>query len=178
MKILGNQKKIPSRENKSILDKLNKMFSSNVKSKTKSKIVFKLDNLEIENLDSYEIVSTYDGGDWPSSICKDKDGKKYYLISEPPVDKIGKAVYVRIMKFLYVSLPSNLENEQSTKLFLKKKIIEISRKLKIDQHAIPIIDSLLYYIMRDSVGYGIIDALMQDPNLEDIVRKASTNQLA
>ena len=172
MKILGNQKKIPSRENKSILDKLNKMFSSNVKSKTKSKIVFKLDNLEIENLDSYEIVSTYDGGDWTSYICKDKDGKKYYLISEPPVDKIGKAVYVRIMKFLYVSLPSNLENEQSTKLFLKKKIIEISRKLKIDQHAIPIIDSLLYYIMRDSVGYGIIDALMQDPNLEDIVEES------
>ena len=55
---------------------------------------------------------------------------------------------------------------------MKKKIIEISRKLKIDQYTIPIIDTLLYYMIRDSLGYGIIDVLMQDPYLEDIVEES------
>ena len=93
---------------------------------------------------------------WSTYICKDKNGKKYYLISEPPIDEIGKAIYVKIMKFLYVSLPSDFKDKQSTRLFMKKKIIEISRKLKIDQYTIPIIDTLLYYMIRDSLGYGII----------------------
>ncbi len=169
---LSNNKKFQIQGNNSILDKLNKMFSSDVKSKTKSKIVFKLENLEIKNFDSYEIINSYDGGMWSTYICKDKNGKKYYLISEPPIDEIGKAIYVKIMKFLYVSLPSDFKDKQSTRLFMKKKIIEISRKLKIDQYTIPIIDTLLYYMIRDSLGYGIIDVLMQDPYLEDIVEES------
>ncbi|MFB5612260.1 MAG: type II/IV secretion system ATPase subunit, partial [Nitrosarchaeum sp.] len=156
----------------SFTEQLNNIFSSGEKSKTESKIIFRLENLEINNLDSYDIFSSYDVGECKVHICKDNTGKTFYLISEPPIDKIGKAIYTKIMRFLYVALPSDVDNIPSMRIFLKKKIIDISRKLKMDQQTIPILDNLLYYIMRDSFGYGLLDVLMNDQNLEDILEES------
>ncbi|MFB5622777.1 MAG: hypothetical protein ACE5RH_02170 [Nitrosarchaeum sp.] len=73
----------------SFTEQLNNIFSSGEKSKTESKIIFRLENLEINNLDSYDIFSSYDVGECKVHICKDNTGKTFYLISEPPFDKIG-----------------------------------------------------------------------------------------
>lgn len=172
MKFLNDAKKSQTKGSVSFTEKLNKMFSSGEKSKTKSKIIFQLESLEITNLESYEIFSSYDVGECKVHICKNSNGKTFYLISEPNIDKIGKAMYAKIMRFLYVTLPSDVDTISSMRIFLKKKIIDISRKLKIDQHTIPILDTLLYYIMRDSFGYGLIDVLINDPNLEDILEES------
>src|SRR3989338_7006453 len=106
-------------------------FLNNAKksqSKTKSKIIFQLENLEITHLESYDIFSSYDVGECNVYICKNSTGKTFYLISEPSIDKIGKAMYAKIMRFLYVALPSDVDAISSMKIFLKKKIIDISRK--------------------------------------------------
>lgn len=156
----------------SFFNKLSEVFASSLDIKHKSSINFQLQNLVIENLDSYKILSSYNVGDCKVYITQDKSGKVFYLISEPPINEVGKAIFSKIMHFLYVSLPPDLKNDRSTRIFLKKQIIEISRKLKIDKYTIPMLDSLLYYTMRDAFGYGLIDIPMKDHDLEDIVEES------
>jgi flagellar protein FlaI len=38
-------------------------------------------------------------------------------------------------------------------------------KIKVPPESL---DKYLYYIKRDTIGYGRIDALLKDPNIEDI----------
>lgn len=159
----------------SLLDKISGFLSPLEESKSKSKIVFQLVNLSVKNLNDYEIFSSYDVGSSKVYICKNKDGKMDYLITEPPIDQVGKAIYAKIMRFLYISLPSQIESEQSMRIYLKQRIIEIGKKMKLEKQVIPIIDTLLYYVIRDAFGYGIIDVLMKDDNLEDIVEESFNN---
>lgn len=155
----------------SFLRKLGTQLSAK-DAKKKSTLSFELHNLEIANLDSYKILDSYSVGESSVYITQDENGKVFYLISEPPIDKVGKAIFARIMHFLYVSLTSDHKDDRPTRLFLKKQIIEISRKLRLEKYTIPVIDSLLYYAVRDSFGYGIIDVLMKDPYIEDIVQES------
>ncbi len=156
--------------NDSIFQKISSFFSPS--NETKSKFVFQLVNLSINNISDYEIFANYDVGPCKIYIGKDKKGKMHYLIDEPPIDDVGKAIYTKIMKFLYISLPSEIGNDLSVRIYLKKKIIEIAKKMKLEKHIIPILDTLLYYVMRDAFGYGIIDVLMKDDNLEDILEES------
>ncbi len=166
----------PIRDNanrSSFINKLKKSFSSKPKNK-KSKLVFELKNLIIDDLNSYEILHSYQVGDCKVCIAKSKEGKVHYLIAEPPIDNIGKAIYTKLMHFLYVSLSSEFREKTTTKNLIKTKIFELSKEIGIYKHTAKIIDSLLYYIIRDSFGYGIIDVPMNDPNLEDIVEENFT----
>ncbi len=156
----------------SFFDKLSSGFSSKFDIKYKSNLSFELESLSAANLDQYQILSKYDIGEAKVYITKDNTGKAFYLIDEPPIDKIGKAIFVKIMHFLYISMSSDLKNDQSTRIQLKRNILHISRKLGLEKYTVPILDVLLYYVIRDSFGYGIIDVPMKDPELEDIVEES------
>ncbi len=60
-----------------------------------------------------------------------------------------------------------IESKQKAEDYLKQKINELVKKyhIKIAKEAV---DKLSYYIVRDFVGFGKIDALMKDPMIEDI----------
>lgn len=154
-------------------NKLKKLFSSKPKNK-KSRLLFELRNLTVDDLDSYEILDQYDVGDSKVFITKNVEGKVFYLISEPPIDNVGKAVYAKLMRYLYISLSSDLKEKADAKEIIKQKIFELSKGIGIYRHTAKIIDSLLYYVMRDSFGYGIINVPMTDPYLEDILEENFT----
>jgi len=164
---------ISDSDKNSFLSKLKKSFESKPKNK-KSKLVFELKNLAIENIASYEILYSYDVGPCKVYIAKSNEGKVNYLIDEPPIDNVGKAIYTKLMHILYISLSSDFKDQKDAKEQIRAKIFEISKQLGIYKHTARIIDSLLYYIVRDSFGYGIIDVPMNDPNLEDIVEENFT----
>lgn len=157
----------------SFVNKIKKSFSTKPKNK-KSKLVFELKNLKIEDLGSYQILYNYSVGVCQVYIAKSAEGKVFYLIAEPEIDNIGKAIYTKLMHFLYISLSSEFKEKKDTHELIKTKIFEISKDLGIYNHTKKIINSLLYYIVRDSFGYGIIDVPMNDPNLEDIVQENFT----
>lgn len=154
-------------------NKLKKIFASKPKNK-KSRLLFELRNLTVDDLDSYEILDQYDVGDSKVFITKNVEGKVFYLISEPPIDNVGKAVYAKLMRYLYISLSSDLKEKSDAKEIIKQKIFELSKGIGIYRHTAKIIDSLLYYVMRDSFGYGIINVPMTDPYLEDILEENFT----
>jgi flagellar protein FlaI len=165
-----NTKSVFDEKPNSLLNRIKKSFSAKPTTK-KSKLIFELKNLTVENLESFEILHNYDVGQCKVYIAKSKEGKAFYLIDEPPIDMIGKAIYAKLMHFLYISLSSEFKDKKDAQDLIKKRIFELAKELGIYKHTAKIIDSLLYYVIRDSFGYGIIDVPMNDPNLEDIVEE-------
>ena len=94
---------------------------------------------------------------------------KYYKLLEPPLSKEEAEMLKFIYDTLLHSLNISLDELEKTEVgdFLRKEIDKI-----IEDYDIKISEQskkkILYYIERDTVGYGKIDALMRDPNIEDI----------
>ena len=71
-----------------------------------------------------------------------------------------------LMEELDVSL-KDLETKEKATDYLKRKVVEVIRnyKLRVPSEAV---EKLMYYIVRDYIGYGKIDPLMRDHMIEDI----------
>jgi flagellar protein FlaI len=106
-----------------------------------------------------------------AAIIKDpKTQKIMYKIIEPTLQKDEKERLEEIKTFLIDELNVSLkeiETKEKAENYLKEKTKETIRKyrIKVPPEAI---DKLVYYIIRDFIGYGKIDALMKDQLIEDI----------
>ena len=94
---------------------------------------------------------------------------KYELI-EPTLLKEEEKQLEEIKGILVEEIDVNLKEigtREKAEEYLKTKILEIIKdyRLKIDEEAV---DKLMYFIIRDFLGYGKIDPLMNDPLIEDI----------
>ncbi len=93
-----------------------------------------------------------------------------YEIIEPTLQKNEKKYLHEIKNFLMDELDVNLkeiENKEKAENYLRQKTKKLIKKYRL-QIPSEAIDKLTYYIVRDFVGYGKIDALMRDPLIEDI----------
>jgi len=106
-----------------------------------------------------------------AAIVKDpKTQKIMYEIIEPTLQKDEKERLKEIKTLLIDELNVSLkeiETKEKAENYLKEKTKETIRKyrIKVSPEAI---DKLIYYIIRDFLGYGKIDALMKDHLIEDI----------
>lgn len=106
-----------------------------------------------------------------AAIAKDpKTQKIMYEIIEPTLQKDEEERLKEIKTFLIDELNVSLkeiETKEKAENYLKEKTKETIRKyrIKVPPEAI---DKLIYYIIRDFLGYGKIDALMKDNLIEDI----------
>jgi flagellar protein FlaI len=106
-----------------------------------------------------------------AGIAKEKETQKIrYEIIEPSLKKEAGEHLREIKDLLMDELNVNLkeiESKEKAETYLKDKIKEIIKKyrLKIPAEAV---DKLSYYVIRDFIGYGKIDALMKDHMIEDI----------
>jgi len=94
---------------------------------------------------------------------------KYELI-EPTLLKEEEEQLKEIKDILVEEIDVNLKEigtRSKAEDYLKTKIREIIKdyRLKIAEEAV---DKLMYYIIRDFLGYGKIDPFMNDPRIEDI----------
>jgi flagellar protein FlaI len=94
---------------------------------------------------------------------------KYELI-EPTLIKEEELQLKEIKEILVEEIDVNLKEigtREKAENYLKTKIHEIIKdyRLKIAEEAI---DKLMYYIIRDFLGFGKIDPFMNDPRIEDI----------
>ena len=71
-----------------------------------------------------------------------------------------------LMEELDVSV-KDLETKENATEYLKRKVAQVIKnyKLKVPAEAV---EKLMYYIVRDYIGYGKIDSLMRDHMIEDI----------
>jgi len=106
-----------------------------------------------------------------AAIVKDpKTQKIMYEIIEPTLQKDEEERLKEIKTFLIDELNVSLkeiETKEKAENYLKEKTKETIKKyrIKVPPEAI---DKLIYYIIRDFLGYGKIDALMKDHLIEDV----------
>jgi flagellar protein FlaI len=93
-----------------------------------------------------------------------------YTIEEPVLSDDLKEVISKTMKLLEEKLdidPAKLKAKKEVYFYVDEKINEIwdYQNIKLSDE-----DELKakYYILRDTIGYGPIEPLMRDPNIEDI----------
>ncbi len=102
-------------------------------------------------------------------IVKTKEGKYEYRVIEPPLTSEDIAILSKIKKLLIESSHVDIRSllAEKPEVILEQEVKRIIKKYKI---SVPpdAYDKLMYYIKRDTLGFGKIDVLMKDVNIEDI----------
>lgn len=106
-----------------------------------------------------------------AAVIRDPDTQKIrYEIIEPtllPEEEKQLKELKSLLREEIDTTPKDLETHEKAKEFLKNKVKEIIKNyhIKIAEEAV---DKLLYYLVRDFLGFGKIDPLMKDHLIEDI----------
>ncbi len=87
------------------------------------------------------------------------------MITAEEADKIGKTLQI-LQDRLDVNL-NTLKNREGIYHYLDQKVNEIWKVMHFNPTDIQSI-KMKYFIFRNTIGFDKIDALMQDPNIEDI----------
>ena len=91
-----------------------------------------------------------------------------YQVIEPPLTKKEEEVRSEIMDIFIQALTADIEEiDANPELYLRAAMDQIikSYRMKISKKSR---SKIFYYIRRDLIGYGRMDVLMNDANVEDI----------
>jgi len=109
-------------------------------------------------------------------ILEDRRSKaKLYYVNEVPLSSVERGVYERLLKILEWELKPHgggvLDYEKEKEFFVEqaRRVVRVySAKLGADVRPGISWKKILYYILRDTVGYGPLEPLMRDQFIEDI----------
>jgi archaeal flagellar protein FlaI len=105
-----------------------------------------------------------------AAIVEDEKNEVKYSLVEPTLTDLDKQWVREIKNILWDELSLNskgFKDRKESEEFLKLKILETSVKYKIDVDA-NTLGKYQYYITRDFLGFGKIDGIMIDENIEDV----------
>jgi flagellar protein FlaI len=99
-----------------------------------------------------------------------KTGEHKYILDELQLDPMERAIYHRILEILLAEIESPKEEITDPRKFFAEEAKKIIDKYRISLGWLPDVSwyKILYHAERDLVGFGKIDPLMRDPNIEDI----------
>src|SRR4030042_842841 len=99
-----------------------------------------------------------------------KTGEYKYILDELQLDPLERSVYNRILDILLAEIESPKEEIADPRKFFAEEAKNIVDKYRISLGWLPDVSwyKILYHAARDLVGFGQIDPLMRDPNIEDI----------
>jgi len=105
-----------------------------------------------------------------SAITRDRrTGRLLYRVIEPPLTQQEEKVVAEVKRLLLESQRPALEElrRRGAEEVLRERVEGIVRrfKLPVPEDAM---DKIFYYVRRDMLGYGRLDALIRDPRVEDI----------
>lgn len=106
-----------------------------------------------------------------AAIIKDPETQKiHYEIIEPTLQKEEEKKLRELKAFLIEEVDVNLkeiETKEKAENYLREKTKQIIKKYRVKIPSAAV-DKLIYYVIRDFLGYGRIDPLMKDHLIEDI----------
>ena len=99
-----------------------------------------------------------------------KTGEHKYVLDELQLDPMERGIYNRVLEMLLAEIESPKEEIKDPRKFFANEAKKIVDKYRISMGWLPDVSwyKILYYAERDLVGFGTIDPLMRDPNIEDI----------
>ena len=93
----------------------------------------------------------------------------YYFVDELELTQAELELYNNILSVLRTELAAPRDDVDPKKYFAEQaKLISERYKLTQGKNVMVSWAKILYYAERDLVGFGMLDALMRDPNIEDI----------
>ncbi len=103
-------------------------------------------------------------------IQNPKTGEFKYILDELQLDPLEKGVYDRILEILLAEMECPKDAIADPRKFFAEEAKKIVDKYRISLGWLPDVSwyKILYHAERDLVGFGKIDPLMRDPNIEDI----------
>jgi archaeal flagellar protein FlaI len=103
------------------------------------------------------------------SVARDDIGSPVYIIEEPLMSKEEIVIYSRLMDTLQYELNAPYEGIDPRKYF-DEQAKRIISKHAMSMGITPNVtwNKIYYYITRDMVGFGPLEAIMMDPNIEDV----------
>jgi len=154
---------IPS-ENKKITEKDKLRFFIELYGKNENINQFRYPLTKM-NILGREYIFAYADISWDNEY-----GELIYHLIEPSIGENDRKIINSIIDDLARTseLPLGMEkNEEYMRNYIIRQSLNIIKEkgYQIDPNKLPYI---LYYIIRDTIGYGIIDPLMRDPLIEDI----------
>jgi flagellar protein FlaI len=105
-----------------------------------------------------------------AAIVEDEKNAVKYSLLEPTLTDLDKQVLTELKSILWDELSisnKSFKNAVESEEFLKYKILEtaIKYRIKVDVNTL---GKYQYYITRDFLGFGKIDGIMKDENIEDV----------
>jgi flagellar protein FlaI len=104
-----------------------------------------------------------------ANILQDQDtGSVSYQVDEIKLNQSEQIIYNQLYRLIEENLdsPENIEKDFGFMSFVNK-ILKENEKIFQDQ-PLASIEKVKYYLERDIDGFGTIDPIMNDPNIEDI----------
>ncbi len=105
-----------------------------------------------------------------AAIVEDERNEVKYSLLEPTLTKLDEQILSELKSILWDELSVNtkgFKNGEDAEDFLKYKILETAIKYRINVDA-NTLGKYQYYISRDFLGFGKIDGIMRDENIEDV----------
>ncbi len=101
-------------------------------------------------------------------IQNPETGNLSYQVDETKLNQSEQIIYNQLYRLIEENLdsPENIEKDFGFLSFVNK-ILKENEKL-FQEHPLASIEKVKYYLERDIDGFGIIDPIMQDPNIEDV----------
>jgi flagellar protein FlaI len=128
---------------------------------------------EFELTNKAKTIETYWLTEPFSSVRIVKDpikGNITYIVEEPQLDSDETLALDRLKQILNESVdlkPSDMKSKQVAETYLQELAMKILDRYRFDLSQ-ESKDKLLYYVVRDNLGFGKIDPMMHDPLIEDI----------
>ncbi len=103
-------------------------------------------------------------------VQEPKTGEYKYILDELQLDNFERGIYNRVLEMLLAEIESPKEEIADPRKFFAQEAKKIVDKYRISLGWLPDVSwyKILYHAERDLVGFGKIDPLMRDPNIEDI----------
>ena len=120
---------------------------------------------DFEELDTYPVYPPFS---YVRVLFDKRDYSRFYYVVEPKASKQEKDDLETIKLVLQRALNVNRETlDETQEDFLKQAVDDILDSYRLKSRKSNR-EKIHYYIERDLIGYGKIDTMMKDPNIEDV----------
>ena len=117
-------------------------------------------------VDLYEVIPPFA---YAAITRSRRTGRMMYRVVEPPLTPLDVEALNEIKRVLMEMQFADLESLRSKS---PEEVLKDLVKKVIKRYRIPVsedaFDKIFYYVRRDMVGYGKLEVLMRDPNVEDV----------
>ncbi|MCD6469556.1 type II/IV secretion system ATPase subunit, partial [Candidatus Bathyarchaeota archaeon] len=101
-------------------------------------------------------------------IAEEKAGKRKYYVMEERLDVEEKVLFEKLLSFMERELDPPTENVDREKYVISAAESLMNRYKRLKPASEESKGKILYYVVRELVGFSHIHPIMLDPNIEDI----------